>query len=118
MHSRTELIGRIGQTEVKDGANGKKFANITIATDSSWLDDQGQWQKHTEWHSCVCFNQNIVSRISDKAYKGRLVQAIGQNQTTKYEKDGQDVYFTNIRLNELRLLDKVSGDKADTTDSA
>jgi len=65
--NRAELIGRLGgDVVVNHLQNGGRVANLSIATDESYIDKTGERKDRTEWH------RNIVSRL------------IGQNNTNNW----------------------------------
>jgi len=105
------LIGNLGKDpEVRTMQNGKKVANITLATSESWKDkDSGERKEKTEWHRVVIWGQ--LADIADKYLKkGSKVYVQGSLQTRKWQnKDGQDQYTTEVVLQgfgaELVMLD-------------
>ena len=52
------IIGSLGQDpEVKYTTQGAAITNISLATNESWKDKQGQKQEKTEWHRVVIFGK-------------------------------------------------------------
>lgn len=106
------LIGNLGQDpEIKDLGNGRKVANLRIATSESWKDkDSGERKERTEWHSVAIFVPGLIGVIEANCRKGSQVYIEGQMQTRKYEKNGQDHYATDVVVqgpnSSFRMLDR------------
>ena len=109
------LVGNLGKDpEVRTMQSGDKVCNLSIATSESWKDKaSGERKERTEWHRVVIFNQNIAQVAERYLKKGSKVYLEGQIETRKYEKDGREVYTTEVVLRpyrgELTMLDGRSG---------
>lgn len=79
---------------VKHGASGVAIANFTIATDESYKDKNGTWQKESEFHNCVAFGK-LAEKI-ESSQKGENLIVIGKIKTESWEKDGKKNYSTKI----------------------
>jgi single-strand DNA-binding protein len=74
------LIGRLGQeAEIKTLPSGNSVCNLSIVTESSWKDKNGERQTKSEWHKVVTFDQNMINYcqsfvgVGDSLYiEGRL----------------------------------------------
>ena len=52
------LVGNLGKDpEVKYTPQGTAVAKITLATNESFKDKDGQWQERTEWHKIAMFGR-------------------------------------------------------------
>ncbi len=52
MINKVTLIGNLGQdAELRTTQGGQPYAYFRVATNESYKDSQGNWQKATEWHS-------------------------------------------------------------------
>ncbi len=118
------LIGNVGKApEVRTFQNGDKVCNFSIATSETWKDKaSGERKEKTEWHNIVIKNQNIVGVAERYLSKGSKVYIEGHIETRKYEKEGRDVYTTEIVVGpfrgEMTLLDsKGSGSGAGASES-
>lgn len=80
--------------EVKHSANGFAIANFSIATDESYKDKNGTWQKETEYHNCVAFGK-LAEKLASVG-KGENLVVIGKIKTDSWEKDGKKNYSTKI----------------------
>lgn len=109
------LIGNLGaDPEVKYTANGSAVTNIRVATAEAWKDKQtGEMQERTEWHRVVFFSR-LAEIAGEYLRKGSKVYVEGRIQTRKWQnKDGQDVYTTEIVANEMQMLDSKGGGTGD-----
>jgi len=100
------LVGRLGNDpEMRYAANGSAVANISLATNESWMDKQtGQKQERTEWHRVVFFNRT-AEVAGEYLRKGSLIYVEGRLQTRKWQdQKGQDRYITEIVGNEMKML--------------
>ena len=91
--NRAEVIGRLGDdVSINHLASGGRVANMSIATDESYIDRQsGDRIDKTEWHRCVTFQNGLVDMLEKHAKKGRLVYVAGKLQTRRWRKDGEDL---------------------------
>jgi single-strand DNA-binding protein len=98
------LIGNLGKDpEVRTMQSGGKVCNFSIATSESWKDkNSGERQEKTQWHNIVIWNENIVRVAESYLKKGSKVYIEGQLETRKYEKDGREVYTTEVVLRPYR----------------
>lgn len=105
------LIGNCGKDpEVRTMQDGKKVANLSIATSESWKDKAtGEKKEKTEWHRIVIFGAlaDIVERY---VKKGSKLYVSGSLQTRKWtDQGGVEKYSTEVVLQnfggELTLLD-------------
>ncbi len=91
------------------------MANLSIATDESYMDRQtGERVDRTEWHRVVTFQNGLIDMLERHARKGRLVHAEGKLQTRRWKKEGEDSdrFSTEILLvpgGRVQFLDKANG---------
>ena len=90
--NRAELIGRLGaDVTVNHLQSGGRVANLSIATDESYIDAKtGEKVDRTEWHRIVTFQDGLIDMLVKHAVKGRLVYVAGKLQTRRWKKDGED----------------------------
>jgi single-strand DNA-binding protein len=109
------LIGNLGRDpEVRSFPNGGRVANFSIATSESWKDKtSGEKKERTEWHRISVTNDALVGIVEKYVKKGSKLYIEGQLETRKYEKDGREVYTTEVVLRPysgvLTMLDGKSG---------
>lgn len=113
------LIGNLGRDpEVRTMQDGKKVANLSIATSESWKDKTtGERKEKSEWHRVVIFGQ--LAEVTDRYLKkGSKVYVCGQLQTRKWtDQSGVEKYSTEVVLqgfnSELVMLDAPGGGAKD-----
>ena len=111
-----ELIGRIGQIETRKGQNGKNFVTLSVATDESYKNDQGQKVEQTEWHRVVLFGQP-AKFAHEYLGKGWLVLVEGKLRTRKWkDKEGRDQYTTEVVGKKIMALQKPSSSSPEEDD--
>ena len=118
--NRVELIGRLGaDVTVNHLASGGRVANLSIATDESYIDRNGTGERvdKTEWHRVVTFQDGLIDMLERHAKKGRLVHAEGKLQTRRWSKPGEDGdrFSTEILVvpgHRVQFLDKPNGARA------
>lgn len=95
------IIGNLGKDpEVRSTSNGKKVANLTVATSEKWVDKNTNEKKEkTEWHRISIFSEGLASVCEKYLKKGSKVYIEGQLQTRKWQdQQGQDRYSTEVVL--------------------
>ena len=120
--NRAEVIGRLGaDVTINHLASGGRVANMSVATDESYLDRQsGDRIDKTEWHRVVSFQSGLIDMLEKHAKKGRLVYVAGKLQTRKWRKDGEDSdrFSTEILLvpgGRVQFLDRPTGTNGNGT---
>lgn len=105
------LIGNAGNDpDCRVLPNGSAVTSFSVATSESWKDKQtGQQQERTEWHKVVTFNR-LAEIMRDYLRKGSKVYVEGSLRTRKWQKDGLDMYTTEIIADQIQLLDSRSQD--------
>ena len=117
--NRVELIGRLGaDVTVNHLTSGGRVANLSIATDESYINRQsGEKVDKTEWHRVVTFQDGLIDMFVKHAVKGRLVYIDGKLQTRRWSKPDEDGdrFSTEILLvpgGRVQFLDKPNGNSA------
>jgi single-strand DNA-binding protein len=107
MKNRVQLIGHVGQEpEVKTIGEGKKVANITIATNDYYINDKGEKIEQTEWHRVTAWGK-IADIIEKYVTKGKEIAIEGKLTHRSYDdKDGIKRYITEVVANDILLLSK------------
>ena len=107
------LLGNVGkEPETRAFANGDGVTSFSVATSDSWKDKaSGELKSQTEWHNVVCYRK--LSEIASRIVKqGSKVFVEGKLKTRKWEKDGVTHYKTEIEASQLLVLDKKTGEVA------
>ncbi len=107
MLNSVHIIGRLGKDpELKYANTGTAICNLSIATDESYTDRDGNKQERTEWHRIVCY-QRQAENCAKYLAKGSLTFVEGKLQTRKWQnKDGRDQYTTEIVASRVQFLDR------------
>ena len=104
------LIGNLGNdVELRYTQDGRPIANISLATSESWTDRNGQKQEQTEWHRVSLFGK-LAEIANQYLHKGSKVYIEGKLQTSKYQKNGEDRYATQVIVSgfssTMQMLDR------------
>lgn len=112
------LVGNLGKDpETRFMPSGGAVTNIVVATSESWKDkNSGQAQERTEWHRVVFFNR-LAEIAGEYLKKGSKIYMEGSLRTRKWEKNGQDMYTTEIVGSEMQMLDTKGLPKPDNEQS-
>lgn len=100
------LVGRLGKDpELRNTQGGASVCNMTLATDESWADRDGNKQQSTEWHRVTVFGKQAES-CAQYLHKGSLIFIEGSLRTRKWQdQNGQDRYTTEIKADRVQFLD-------------
>ena len=115
-YNKVTLVGRLGRDpELKYTQSGTPVANLSLATDESYTDREGNRQQQTEWHKVVVWNKQ-AENASNYLSKGSLVLVEGKLQTKKWQdQQGQNRYATEIRAQNVVFMEnKNSNNQAQT----
>lgn len=109
MLNKALLIGRLGaDPELRHTGQGTPVANLTVATNRRWRDNEGERQEDTQWHKIVVFGKQ-AENVAQYLEKGSLVHVEGRIQTRNW-KDKNDIErkTTEIVARNVTFLDKQS----------
>lgn len=105
------LVGNVGRDpEVKYIDNNKVVARITIATNESYRDRNGNLVDQTEWHNVELWDD--LARLAEKyVKKGKMLYIEGKIRTNKWvDKDSnQERQSKYIRATQMTFLGGGSG---------
>jgi single-strand DNA-binding protein len=114
--NKHELIGFVGKDPViRYMPNGDPVAEFSVATTDSWTDkSSGERKEATEWHRVKAYGKNFIENFIAKYVKqGSQVYVEGTSRTRDYtDKEGVKRWVTEIRANEIQLLDRKAKDAA------
>ena len=99
------LVGRLGRDpETRYTSGGQAVANLSVATDESYKDRNGERQKRTEWHKIVVWGKQ-AEIAQQYLKKGSLVFIEGRIQSREWQdKEGQKRTSFEIVANNFRML--------------
>lgn len=103
--NKAMIIGNLGaDPELRYTQSGTPVANMRIATNRRWTNDQGEKQEQTEWHRVVVFGRQ-AENCEEYLAKGRQVFVEGRLQTREWEdKGGNQRYTTEIVARNVQFL--------------
>lgn len=103
--NRVTLIGTVGKdVELRYFQSGDAYCTVSLATNESWKDKEGNKQEKTEWHN-VKFTRRLAEIVGEYVKKGSQIYVEGKLETQKYtDKQGVERYATSIVANEMQLL--------------
>ncbi len=104
------LVGTLGKDpEVRYSQSGSAMASISVATNESWKDKNGEKQERTEWHRVKFFGR-LAEIAGEYLKKGGQVYIEGSLRTEKYtDKQGVERYSTDVIANEMQMLGGMPG---------
>lgn len=105
LRNKVQLIGHVGNDpEIKNLEGDRKLANLTLATNETYRNDQGEKVVETQWHKVVAWGKS-AELIEKYVTKGKEIAVEGKLVHRSYDdKDGQKRYVTEVVINELLLL--------------
>jgi single-strand DNA-binding protein len=96
------LTGRLtSDTELQTTSSGINFVKTTIAVDREFKDAKGE--KVTDFFDITVWRQS-AEYISKYAGKGDLVGVVGQLQKRSYERDGKNIWTTDVVVDKIQVL--------------
>lgn len=104
--NKVMLIGTMGaEPEFKILNNGQMaVATVSIATNESYKDQQGNTQERTEWHRLVFWNK-LADVVHQYLHKGSQIYVEGKIRTRSYDdQNSQKKYVTEIQVTEMLML--------------
>lgn len=105
--NKVQLIGNLGQApDVKTVGDGKKVANLSLATSENYKNAKGEKVSETQWHSVIAWGK--LAEIAEKyLVKGTEVAIEGKLVNRNYtDKQGIKRYVTEVQASELLILTK------------
>ena len=105
LKNKVQLIGNVGQLpEVKTLENGKKVANLNLATNETYTNAKGEKITNTQWHMLVAWGKS-AEIIENYVKKGDEIAIEGKIQYENYDdKEGNKRYLTKININDILML--------------
>lgn len=96
--NQVQLIGNLTKDiELRKTADGKSVVNFTLAVARTYDREKADFISCQAW-------EKTADLLSQYCYKGFKIGVTGQIQTGSYDKNGQIVYTTNVRVHNIDLL--------------
>ncbi|MCR4440502.1 MAG: single-stranded DNA-binding protein [bacterium] len=107
------LIGHLGaDPELRYTPSGAAVANLRVATNEVWKDNEGNTQERTEWHRVVLWRK-LAEVAGQYLKKGMQVYVEGRLQTRSWEdKDGVKRFATDIVGLNMQILGRREAEAA------
>lgn len=106
------LTGRVTNDLVLKEAGSVSLVNLTLAVDRDYKDKTGE--KITDFFDVTVWRQQ-AEFISKYGKKGDVVGIVGQVQKRSYEKDGKNIWTTDIIAKEVSILASKETPKQEAT---
>jgi single-strand DNA-binding protein len=105
LRNKVQLIGNLGNNpEIITLESSKKLAKISIATNETYKNAQGEKVTDTQWHNVIAWNKT-ADIIEKYLQKGSEVAIEGKLTSRSYDdNDGNKKYITEVVCNELLML--------------
>jgi single-strand DNA-binding protein len=100
------LIGNLTRDpEIRYTSGGAAVCSFGLATNRSWKDSEGETREEAEFHNLVSWNK-MAEVCYQLLAKGMKVYVEGEIRTRSWDdEDGNTKYRTEIKVNEMILLD-------------
>lgn len=104
--NKVQLIGFLGSDPEVRTINSSKMLRVSIATDASYKDKDGNKVQDTHWHQLVAWNK--TAELGEKMFKkGKRVAIEGALINRTYDDtDGTKRFITEVRVEKFLMLDK------------
>ena len=103
------LVGNLGQDpEARFTPQGTAVTNLSVATNESWKNQNGELQDRTEWHRVVMYGK-MAETANEYMHKGQMVYVEGRLQTNEWEDQNQiKRRTTEIKCDNFTMLGRRS----------
>jgi single-strand DNA-binding protein len=104
--NKVMLIGNLTRDpELRYTPQGTAVCTMGLATNRSWVTDNGEKKEETEWHRIVAWNK-LAELCSQLLFKGRRIYVEGRLQTRQWTaQDGNQRQATEIVIEDMIILD-------------
>jgi len=105
--NKVQLLGHLGQDpEIKSINENMSLVKMTLATNESFKDKNGEYQTKTQWHNLTAWGK-LATNMADKLGKGSFVLINGKLEHNSWEdKAGNKKYGTNVVVQDYLLVQK------------
>lgn len=104
--NKVMLIGNLTRDpELRYTPQGTAVCTMGLATNRSWVTENGDKKEETEWHRIVAWNK-LAELCSQLLFKGRRIYVEGRLQTRQWTaQDGTQRQATEIVIEDMIVLD-------------
>lgn len=101
--NKVTLFGNLGSDpELRVTQGGQAVLKLSVATNETFLDSKGTQQTRTEWHRVTVWGRRAEA-LAKLLRKGEKVLIEGELRTSKYEKNGETHYSTEVHAIQVEL---------------
>jgi len=86
--NRIQLIGFTGKDAESRTIRNTQKVSFPVATSESWQDENGDWQKKTEWHNCIVWGGKLAA-FARTLQTGSYLLVEGKLAKREYEREIQ-----------------------------
>ena len=99
------LVGNLGQDpESRFTPQGTAVTNLSVATNETWKNQNGESQDKTEWHRIVMYGK-MAETAAEYMKKGQMVYVEGRLETNEWEDQNQvKRKTTQVRCDNFTML--------------
>ena len=99
------LVGNLGQDpESRFTPQGTAVTNLSVATNETWKNQNGESQDKTEWHKIVMYGK-MAETAAEYMKKGQMVYVEGRLETNEWEDQNQvKRKTTQVRCDNFTML--------------
>tara|TARA_Y100001935_G_scaffold171619_1_gene141638 strand:- start:196 stop:603 length:408 start_codon:yes stop_codon:yes gene_type:complete len=99
------LVGNLGQDpESRFTPQGTAVTNLSVATNETWKNQNGESQDKTEWHRIVMYGK-MAETAAEYMKKGQMVYVEGRLETNEWEDQNQvKRRTTQVRCDNFTML--------------
>lgn len=110
------LLGNLGiDPEVKTFDDGNKIIRLSLATNETYKNRNGDKVSSTEWHNVIVRRQGLADVVEKYLKKGNQIYVEGRIKTRKWQdKEGNNRYTTEILMDNMTMLG--GGPKSDVSE--
>lgn len=103
------LIGHLGKDpKMITTQSGRPLTELSLATNESYKNKEGNWITSTEWHRCIAWGK-LAEVISNVCKKGQEVVVRGKLAYNTYEdKDGNTRKIPQVVIDDFSVLSRKS----------
>ncbi|WP_459212505.1 single-stranded DNA-binding protein [Aquimarina rhabdastrellae] len=107
LRNKVQLIGNLGMDpEIITLPSGSKLAKLSLATNDTYKNTQGEKITSTQWHNVVAWGK-VAEIIENYVVKGQEIAIEGKLTHRAYETaEGEKRYVTEVICSELLMLGK------------
>ena len=105
LKNKVQLIGNVGQDPIITNLeSGKKVVRLSLATNESYKNSNGEKQTDTNWHNLVAWGKT-AEIIEKYVGKGKEIAIEGKLTSRSYDdKEGVKRHVTEVLISEILLL--------------